>query len=230
MCINMAPQDIIGRQFEKWSVLSVAGKHNNKWYYECQCRCGNKKRIRRDALLYGSSKSCGSCAFIEKEGDHYRYFCSNGDSFLFDECDLSIAESRQWYIFRKYPMGAFNGIPRKFSVAVMNPAKGEVVDHINGNTRDNRRKNLRNITQGNNTRNRHMAKNNKTGYKGVSLNKRTGKYEVHICINGKDKYLGLYDTAIEAAQIYDNASRQFHGEYGGVNFPQGEEISCFSSI
>ena len=52
-------------------------------------------------------------------------------------------------------------------------------------------------------RNKRIPKNNTSGFKGVSYNKSTGKYQASIK-EGKQKYLGLYPTAVEGAIAYNN--------------------------
>jgi len=54
-------------------------------------------------------------------------------------------------------------------------------------------------------------------YKGVYYVK---PYKAQITYNGKTKYLGAYDTAEEAARVYDKAVKKYHKEYGILNFPE----------
>jgi hypothetical protein len=75
--------------------------------------------------------------------------------------------------------------------------KGLQVDHINRNTLDNRRCNLRNVTQQENLRNQKRA-NNKTGYTGVALHKQTGKFTAQLKHNYKKIHLGIFKTIEEA--------------------------------
>ena len=64
--------------------------------------------------------------------------------------------------------------------------------------------NCRWTTQTIQTRNQRIPKNNTSGYKGVYLNKRRGKYQTCISVNKKQIYLGLYPTAVEAGIAYNN--------------------------
>lgn len=84
-----------------------------------------------------------------------------------------------------------------------------VADHINGDTVDNTRSNLRLATRSQNCQNRRMAKRNKSGYSGVSWYKRDKKWRARITHEGKRKSLGLFDTAEEAYE----AVRKYHTEF-----------------
>lgn len=89
--------------------------------------------------------------------------------------------------------------------------KGLVVDHINKNKLDNRRINLRLVTQSINCLNRRKSKNNTSGYIGVSINrtkskiKKDGSYTywtswiATVGINHKQKRIGYFKTAKEAS-------------------------------
>lgn len=57
--------DIVGRSFNRLTVLSYAG--NRKW--NCRCECGNELPVRTDCLKDGNTKSCG-CLKIEKYTTH----------------------------------------------------------------------------------------------------------------------------------------------------------------
>lgn len=91
--------------------------------------------------------------------------------------------------------------------------KREYVDHIDGNTRNNRRENLRLANYSQNMHNSKKHINNKSGYKGVYWSNSAGKWESRIMINGKIKYLGSFSTAEEGHIAYCNAAKQYHGEF-----------------
>ena len=101
---------------------------------------------------------------------------------------------------------------------ILNAPDGFDVDHKNGNRLDNRRENLRVCTRSQNLYN--QKKKNRSGYKGVIFNPCQKKpYIVMISIAGKLTYIGNYLTAKHAATVYDDAARQYHGEFAVLNFP-----------
>ena len=87
------------------------------------------------------------------------------------------------------------------------------IDHINCNPSDNRICNLRESTQAENTRNTRIAKNNSSGYKGVSRHPNTTKWRARITYLRVEYHLGLFDTAEEAYAAYCAAAKRLHKEF-----------------
>jgi hypothetical protein len=93
-----------------------------------------------------------------------------------------------------------------------------VVDHISGNTLDNRKQNLRNCTKIENSRNSKPRRNNMSSkYKGVSRFKGTNSFRAYIVINRKQKHLGMFTDEDQAAMAYNNAATQYFGEFARLN-------------
>ena len=97
------------------------------------------------------------------------------------------------------------------------------VDHVNGNTLDNTRANLRVCTRAQNIANASKTRGNSI-YKGVHQLAVSGKWKASIRANGRNHHLGHFDSEVAAAQAYDEAARALHGEYAKVNFDQARGL------
>jgi len=119
--------------------------------------------------------------------------------------------------------------PRKrigaLSRLVMNPESNMVVDHINHDTLDNRKSNLRICTRAQNSRNNVGRANRTTPYKGVSFmatgvnatNYQSRPWRAYTRVMGKRVWLGYHATAEQAAQAYNEYAAQNFGEYALLN-------------
>lgn len=91
------------------------------------------------------------------------------------------------------------------------------IDHIDRDRKNNRWSNLRGASCKSNAGNSGVHKHNTSGYRGVSQNTRSGKWHAQIKINGKQTYLGRFDTPEDAAEIYDAAAKEHFGEFATLN-------------
>jgi len=87
---------------------------------------------------------------------------------------------------------------------IMNTPKGMDTDHIDGDPLNNRRKNLRKCTRSENMRNRGKTKSNTSGFVGVYAV--GNRWQAMINYEGKNKYLGTFDTRSEAGRARDRAT------------------------
>ncbi len=88
--------------------------------------------------------------------------------------------------------------------------KGLVIDHINGDKKDNRIENLRAVSRSQNGQNRKKQSNNKSGVVGVSFAKQHKKWQARIKTNGKIKYLGFYTDKNEAIKARKEAEIKYN--------------------
>ena len=98
-------------------------------------------------------------------------------------------------------------------------------DHINNDETDDTDGNLRLANTTQNSYNKKLAKNNTSGYKGVTKsNSARGTWSVGIGCGGKH-YSGLtYTNKIIAALAYNELAKVHHGEYAGLNHITAEMI------
>lgn len=101
--------------------------------------------------------------------------------------------------------------------AILDPPRGVLVDHVDGNGLNNCRANLRTCTYAENSRNRRPAVGHSSRYLGVTFARSVGRWQAGITVAGKSVYLGQYDTEEEAAQAYNVAAIGHHGSFARLN-------------
>lgn len=143
------------------------------------------------------------------------------------EQDLELYNSYSWYIKNNGSNNLYlvrqdkNKKEYSFHRTILNILDRKLhVDHINGNSLDNRRENLRICSNAENRRNSKINKRNNTGFKGVRKAKRTldKPYQALIGYKGKQYILGYYKTAKQAARAYDLKAKELHKEFARLNF------------
>jgi hypothetical protein len=98
-----------------------------------------------------------------------------------------------------------------------NPEQKRCVDHIDGSRTNNHWENLRYATHSENQRNKRRRKDGSSLYKGVSWDKRSGKWVVRIKAQGVYKNLGLFEIEKEAAEVYNAAALKFYKKFARLN-------------
>jgi hypothetical protein len=93
----------------------------------------------------------------------------------------------------------------------------KLVDHINLNTLDNRRNNLREVTCSQSQMNKGLYKNNTSGYPGVCWAKNVGQWVVHIKKDNIMYHVGYYDNLDDAISAKKKVEIKFFGEYRNSN-------------
>lgn len=92
------------------------------------------------------------------------------------------------------------------------------IDHINGNPRDNRIKNLRDVSRKENCRNTCIPSHNSSGIMGVSWHKRQKKWRAHIKHDGVYRHIGTFADLNDAITARKSAERDlgFHPNHGRI--------------
>lgn len=141
----------------------------------------------------------------------------NGAEMMFDFDDLEIVSAHNWHIDgcgypRTYNKGSQVRLHRLLFADI---PEGLVVDHINRNKLDNRRKNLRIVTQKANSQNGPVRSNNTSGVSGVFFDKRAKRWRAQIYKDGKSTHVGIFDCFDDAVEARKVAEKMF---YGGVSY------------
>ena len=87
------------------------------------------------------------------------------------------------------------------------------IDHIDGDSLNNRFSNLREATRSENEHNTGVRSNNTSGYKGVCWNGKASKWQSQIMVRRRKIYLGIFDRIEDAAAAYAKAARELHGDF-----------------
>jgi hypothetical protein len=143
---------------------------------------------------------------------------------LVDKDDYEFLSSWKWHVVMSRGPYACRCWPKDKLVYMAReilglfPGDPRMADHINHNTLDNRRSNLRIVTCAQNNRNTLTRKDNTSGCRGVTWHKPLRKWRVQIGVNGKKLHVGVYVDLKDAALAYDEAARRLFGEFAQTNF------------
>lgn len=229
------------------------GTKLKRHYYKCQCTCDKKTIVIVDRykLLSNHSTSCG-CKAIEsvkrrnKEDNPSKYYVRKiNDNYIDDYgighikmsntnnemlCDIECMEELLKYYWNEKGGYARSSIGEKKVYAhriIMGVGKYEInnqIDHINGNTLDNRKQNLRIVTSQQNGMNSSIRKDNTSGVAGVCWDKSTNKWLSRIGFNNKEITLGYYSRFEDAVRVRKEAEEKYFGEYSYDNSRKDGQI------
>lgn len=136
---------------------------------------------------------------------------------LVDDEDFEWLNQWKWHISNEYATRQEKRKNILLHRIILNTPQGMYTDHINGNGLDNRRNNLRVCTRSENQMNRKLQKNNTSGYKGISWNKRKERWAVRIYLNSEGFFLGYFNNKIKAATAYNQKAKELFGEFARLN-------------
>ena len=151
---------------------------------------------------------------------------NKGKVSLVDDADYDYLNQFKWkannfngkfYAVRTFMISKGNQSIVLMHRDIMKPNKGFVIDHVDGDTLNNLKDNLRICTHGENLRNQKINKNNKSGFKGVYFCKQRNKFRAEIKKDRQKYFLGLFIDPKDAASAYNKAAIKFHGEFAHLN-------------
>lgn len=194
-------KDLTGQAFGRLTVLrqvedyvSPQGKRKSRWLCECNCVERNQVVVTGSKLKNGHTKSCGclkdektserfkkynqySDKLVDQYGEYYIGFASNTNSeFYFDAEDFDKVSKYCWHesihTIKNYHVLRTYSSELKQHIKMHQLVFGSYCDHIDRNTLNNRKYNLRKATFTENAQNKSIQKNNTSGVVGISWNEK----------------------------------------------------------
>lgn len=183
--------------------------HNSQIY--CCRKCANRANHTNTIII--------------EHADMIELIVKSGHSILIDKEDLPLVKEYSWHVSKDsksinnyYARTKINGKYLALHRFIMNPEPNMAIDHINHNGLDCRKINLRICSNTHNIKNRLKPNMNCSSiYKGVSNIKNTDKWIAYITHEGNRIYLGYFACEIEAARAYNEAAKQYFGEFAYLN-------------
>lgn len=215
-------KDLSGQTFGRLLVVGLSRIYNSVTYWNCICECNKELLVERSwsQIKRAMYPSCGCWEkeeFTKKylgkkvKSNIYEFFedygkCvfGNGKYFIFDLDDYEKIKDFYWSDDGK-------GYARTHAMnrmllhrLLMNFPEGMMVDHIDRNTLNNRKNNLRVATPKQNNENTNKRRGKSSKYIGVSLLKSAGLWRAQI---GK-YFLGCFKEEKDAAIAYNQKARE----------------------
>lgn len=165
-------------------------------------------------------RGAGDCALPEMK----RISLTKGQFSTVSDADYAWVSSFKWHAHKsKYTFYAARSVYTPTGKQhvymhrmLLKARRGIQVDHRDGNGLNNCRRNLRLATRTQNLCAFRGGRINKTSkYRGVYFQKQKGKWQVRVI----RKYVGIYESELDAAHAYDAAARAQFGEFVHLNFP-----------
>lgn len=220
-----------GQKFGHLTIIKELPSQNKKRVFLVQCECGKEKPVRLGNLLNGDTTSCG-CMRAKTHGMSKTQIYKMWQTMVY-RCDKN-KKCGAWEKYGKKGIRVCekwkgkNGFVNFYQWSIKNGYKEETlpsgknkytidrIDSHKGYSPDN----CRWVNYETQNCNLSMLKTNKSGYRGVSWNKRTKKWLCVISINNHSKRIGEYETqkqAVEARNkfIDDNKLPHQKNEYKG---------------
>ena len=138
---------------------------------------------------------------------------------VIDASDAKIVLAHNWFLHGNgYPIyRIWPNEQMAMHQLIVSKNIGGQIDHINGDKLDNRRANLRYCTHAQNQMNNKKRSGTSSKFKGVSLNKASGKWKAYIKYQQRYISLGTYASEVEAAESYNRAAIHYFGEFARLN-------------
>lgn len=224
--MTAAQRAAIGSRFGRWEVIGSASRDpsNRNARVLCRCSCGTDRAVSVLNLVNGKSKSCG-CVHRETK-DRVELTPERVRELLHYDPETGVFT---WRVgFSRVPAGSIAGTVTKGYIIIsvdgvlqrahrlawfyaFDRWPTEVMDHLNGDPRDNRLINLREVTHAGNARNTKAREGTASGLRGVYPNGNRWRAAISLLGSGF-RNLGTFASREAASQAYLEARASFYPE------------------
>ncbi len=233
-CGCLIPPPTRDRTGDKVGKLSILEKVyvGKALFYRCLCDCGKTITVKAGPLnKKNPQKSCG-CIRKELRKPHKNFFINRDTVEIaitskdidkiatVDLEDWDKVKSYSWYMGEGYVVTVVNKRSIPIHYFLLPKKKGFITDHIDRNTLNNKKSNLRYATAQQNNWNRSKSKSNTTGFIGLIYLKKRGIYVARL----QNKDVGSSKDKIEAAKIRDRAALNLYKDFAVLNFPELKDL------
>lgn len=236
-------KDLTGMTFGRLTVLQRADdyvepkskKRHPQWL--CRCECKNEKVILGSSLKRGLTKSCGCISkevaskthskrnyFESIENNITKVFFNNcNEYFLCDTDDWNNVCNTTWILDGMgYAYGVIDNRHIRFHRLIMGVDDiNYEVDHIDGNTLNNLKSNLRVCIKEENSMNQKISTKNTSGHVGVYWDTSRNKWCATINANKKQIHIGRFENFNDVVEARERAEEKYHKEYATRNSRNG---------
>lgn len=245
MLHNKYFKNLTGLKFGRLTVLEQAGSRIGKngkplIFWKCLCECGNIVEVYSGSLTSGLTTSCG-CFQKEKAKENglkckreniydltqkygIGYLYNSTEKFYFDLDDYDKIKNYYWTINNNgYVItGGANNPNILMHRLILNVLDDQEVDHINHNTNDNRKENLRIVTRSQNQMNASLRSNNTSGVTGVYFDNTYGYWVSKI----QQDVLGHFANFEDAVKARKRAEQEYFEEYSyGESMKKAKQLN-----
>lgn len=220
-----------------WSSIGKSIPKEKEKYRLSQCmECGSRIPVLIDNIKRQPPKKCSFCSNI----NHHSMIKSQTNNWvntdqgyavgniiyknqvitcIIDSDDLNRVKNRIWRVSKKKnKYYLVSGSKNRGDIVYLHKfilnkeiPSGYEIDHIDGNSLNNRKNNLRIVTRLENIQNVSERIDNQIGIRGIAKTP-SGKYKVDFSFNNKRYYFKDWDTLSEAVYC-----RKYAEEYFGLN-------------
>lgn len=219
--------DLTGQRFGKLTAVFPVPDNAHRARWHCVCDCGNEKDVLQQNLTNGHVRSCGC---LHADVNRKKIAAYNSSAGRESHHETKTRLYRIWIGIKSRCLGKTASSFKSYGargISVCDEWKNSfsafrewalqngysdslTIDRIDVNG-DYCPDNCRWVTVSVQQFNKRLSSRNKSGITGVSFNKASNKWVANIRIDGKQKYLGMFDCIDDAVKVRKNAEIKYFG-------------------